>query len=82
MEELHRIYIMVYNTSYCGPKLLRYKERTSSVAPLGIIQIKHTALGWALGMQIKHSPQVQVASVLNNQAETVLDLPRVALSLP
>ena len=30
-----------------------------------------TALGWALGMQIKHSPQVQVASIRDNQAETV-----------
>ena len=66
------VYIMACNYSYCEPKLPLSLTTHQLVSTM---QIKHLASGWALGMQIKHSPRFQVASVypigIDNQSEIV-----------
>ena len=47
---------MAYNYSYCGP-IVYYSPHAAA----SLLHADQT-LGWALGMQIKHSPQYQVAS--------------------
>ena len=50
---------MAYNYSYCGP-IVYYSPHAAA----SLLHADQTlGLGWALGMQIKHSPQVLVASV-------------------